>query len=216
MCMNSPLIRFGILEDDDHVRENLCFILDREDGLKCIGKWRDLSSARAGILEHLPNVVLVDIQLGNESGIDLIRELKPKFPLIQFMVITVFEESEKVFESLKAGATGYILKASSGSNYADCIREIARGGSPLSPAISRMVIQSFWPSEKETTLPDLTPREKEILELLAHGEMYKEVSHKLGISLDTVRTHIRHIYEKLQVRSRTEAVNKAFGIFKRS
>jgi DNA-binding NarL/FixJ family response regulator len=204
-------IQCVIVEDDEVVAEYLREMIETSEGISFVGHVKTESEALAKIPAWGPEVVLMDIKLRQGNGIDCIRKLKPDLPLTNFLVITVFEESDTVLESLKAGATGYILKTSTPEQYIEAIRIIAAGGSPLSPAVARKLIGYFGPTNSNTKAQfDLTQREREIVELLANGMMYKEVASHLGISMDTVRTHVRHIYEKLRVRSRTEAVNKLF------
>lgn len=154
----------------------------------------------------------MDIKLNPGNGIDCIRRVKQKNPNIQFIVITIFEEEEKVFDSLKAGATGYIVKSSTMDEYLNAIRMVAAGGSPLSPVIAKKLV-NYFSAPKMVMQKDyeLTEREKTVMELLSNGYPYKQVADQLFISMDTVRTHIRNIYEKLQVHSRTEALNKLYG-----
>jgi DNA-binding NarL/FixJ family response regulator len=145
------------------------------------------------------------------SGIECIKQIKPALPLTQFMMCTVYEDNENVFDSLCAGATGYLLKNSPPGKITEAIIDLYHGGSPMSSTIARKVIRAFQPSVKQTTdIEKLTKREREMLDLLAKGYRYKEIADRLFISFDTVRTHIHHIYEKLQVQSRTEALNKVF------
>ena len=162
-----------------------------------------------------PDVVLMDINLGSgESGIDCVRELKPKMPATNFMMCTVYEEDEKIFEALRAGASGYILKKTAPGKMLEAIRELYEGGAPMSSQIARKVVAAFQNKQiagKENNLDVLSNREKEILELLSRGLMYKEIAAELFISQETVRKHVYHIYEKLHVGNRVEAVNKFYG-----
>jgi DNA-binding NarL/FixJ family response regulator len=209
-------ITCAIVEDDVFVSEALREVLSAAGDLKCIATFTNEADAIQHLPDFCPQIVLMDLKLGEGSGINCIRELKPVMPETQFLVITIFEENEKVFDSLKAGATGYIVKSASPEEYISAIRSLLQGGSPLSPVIARKLVNVFSEKQKQK-IPDyeLTSREREIVELLAAGLMYKQVAEKLNISIDTVRTHIRHTYDKLQVRSRTQALNKVFPRSKR-
>lgn len=209
-----PEISCVIVEDDVIVSEALRDMLNATNDLRCVAIFADENQATKLIPELAPQIVLMDLKLGTGSGINIIRSLKPKMPDTQFLVITIFEENEKVFESLKSGATGYIIKSSAPEEYIAAIRCLLAGGSPLSPVIARKLVNSFGETAvKKVQGYELTEREKQIIDLLAAGLMYKQVAEQLNISIDTVRTHIRHIYEKLQVQSRTEALNKIFPRF---
>ncbi|MFT3701055.1 MAG: response regulator transcription factor [Agriterribacter sp.] len=203
-----------IVEDNNDIRQALEQIIMMADGYQFSGSFISAESAIVGIPKVKPNVVLMDINLGGMSGIDCVRELKPRFPDILFMMCTVYEEDEKIFEALAAGANGYILKKTAPAKLLEAIRELAEGGAPMSSQIARKVVAAF--QEKNTlstggVLDTLSNREHEILELLAKGLLYKEISTKLGIAQETVRKHVYHIYEKLHVNNRVEAVNKYFG-----
>ena len=208
--MSKTAVRFSIVEDDKDICELLADILETEGGFTCTAKYNTLDDALVGLSKSPPDVALIDLGLGTKSGIDLIRALKPKLPQTQFLVITIFEENERVIESLKAGANGYILKGASPEEYVQAVKVLLAGGSPLSPPIARQLVNSFQQSTSSGS-GDLTSREREIIDLLAKGKMYKQVADSLNVSIDTVRTHIRHIYEKLQVNNRTEALNRLYG-----
>jgi len=200
-----------IVEDDAIVSEALRDILNATSDLRCVAIFDNEQQAISEIPILAPQIVLMDLKLGKGSGINVIRALKPKMPDTQFLVITIFEENEKVFDSLKAGATGYIVKSASPEEYVAAVRCLLAGGSPLSPVIARKLVNTFGEKPNKKVLgQELTERERQIIDLLAAGLMYKQVAEQLNISIDTVRTHIRHIYEKLQVQSRTEALNKIF------
>lgn len=204
-------ITVAIVEDDEVVSEALQDMLSAAGDLRCLGSFRSEADAIQFLPELSPQIVLMDLKLGEGSGINCIDVLKPRMPATQFLVITIFEENEKVFDSLKAGATGYIVKSASPEEYIGAIRTLLQGGSPLSPVIARKLVNAFSDKPKlAETEYELTHRERQIIDLLATGLMYKQVAENLNISIDTVRTHIRHIYEKLQVRSRTDALNKIF------
>ena len=162
-----------------------------------------------GIPRERPDVVLMDIQLPGLSGIDCVRTLKASVPEVQFLMLTVYEDSEQIFQSLQAGASGYLLKRTASAQLLEGIRDVHAGGSPMNSHIARKVVQFFNQRQKAAPeLESLTVREKEVLELLARGQMYKEIATKLGITLDTVRKHLQSTYQKLHVHSRTEAVVK--------
>lgn len=203
-----------IVEDNNDIRQALEQIIMMAGGYQFRGSFSSAETAIVGIPKLKPNVVLMDINLGGMSGIDCVRELKPKHPDILFMMCTVYEEDEKIFEALSAGANGYILKKTAPGKLLEAIRELAEGGAPMSSQIARKVVAAFQEKNNLSTtglLDSLSNREHEILELLAKGMLYKEISTRLGIAQETVRKHVYHIYEKLHVNNRVEAVNKFFG-----
>lgn len=186
-------------------------MIGNAEDLELVGKFTTEESAVKGIIAAQPHVVLIDTQLNLGCGLHCMQQIKSVCPEIQFIVTTVLEDAEKVFESLKCGATGYILKGSTMDDYLHAIRVVASGGSSLSPSIARKLVNHFGGGQTAMQHAyDLTERERAVLELLSKGYMYKQVAEQLHVSMDTVRTHIRHIYEKLQVHSRTEAINKVF------
>jgi DNA-binding NarL/FixJ family response regulator len=204
-------IKVAIVEDDKEMLEGLRTILNMHQGFECISTYGNAEDAIENIHRNIPAIVLMDINLPGISGIECVKVLKPQLPDTQFMMCTVYEDNDSIFESLCAGATGYLLKNSMPSKIYEAIHDLHNGGSPMSPTIARKVISTFKKEEKN--LPDanvITKRENEILDLLAKGYRYKEIAELLFISFDTVRTHIHHIYEKLQVQSRTEAINKYY------
>lgn len=156
------------------------------------------------------DLVILDIGLPGTSGIDCLKEIKPKYPNVQFMMWTTFEDEEKIFDALKAGASGYVLKSTSTSEFIKAIIELKNGGSPMSSSIARKVINSFHNTQIKQAEYNLSNREKEILDYLAKGYRYKEIADQLFLSTETVRSHVHHIYRKLQVSSRTDALNKVF------
>ncbi|PWT70355.1 MAG: DNA-binding response regulator [Bacteroidetes bacterium] len=207
-----------IVDDNNEIRSALEQIILMADGYEMVGSCSNLQEALITIPQIKPNVVLMDINLGeNESGIDCIRELKPQFPEILFMMCTVYEEDQKIFEALSAGANGYILKKTTPSKLLDAIRELYEGGAPMSSQIARKVVNAFQNknldggSAQGKSISILSNRENEILQLLAKGLLYKEIASFLFISQETVRKHVYHIYEKLHVNNRVEAINKFFG-----
>ncbi len=210
-----------IVEDNKDIRQALEQIILMSDEHELLGSYTDASSAMQSIPLVKPQLVLMDINLGEgESGIDCVRNLKAEYPEILFMMCTVYEDDEKIFEALSAGASGYILKKTSPAKLIDALNELRDGGAPMSSQIARKVVTAFQQRPIETPsfhtgnssyLNTLSNREKEILELLAKGLIYKEISAALFISQETVRKHVYHIYEKLHVNNRVEAVNKYFG-----
>lgn len=203
-------INVGLIEDEIEISESLKLLINGTSGFSCLHSFSTALKAITQIPELKLDVVLTDIHLPDKSGIDCIIELKPLCPQTQFLMCTSFEDIETVFKALKAGATGYLTKTTPPAKLLDAILEVYNGGSPMNSQIARKVVASFHTIEKNSELEKLSLREQEIVQLLSKGFRYKEISEKLFISLETVRTHIRNIYEKLQVNSRTEALNKAF------
>jgi DNA-binding NarL/FixJ family response regulator len=206
-------ITVSIVEDNDQLRGTLARVLDRAEGFTCLGQHASAEAALENVPREKPNVVLMDINLPGMNGVECVRKLKQLIPETQVMMLTAYEDTENIFNSLAVGASGYMLKRTPRAELLEAIREVQRGGSPMSTHIARKVVQSF---ATPTTAPisgeateELSAREKEVLDLLSQGFMYKEISDKLGIGFETVRTYIRRIYEKLHVRTRTEAVAKA-------
>ena len=205
-----------IVDDNKELRSALEEIVSMSDGYKCVGTMSAADEAIRKLPLLNPDVVLMDINLGGgETGIDCVRELKPRMPSTNFMMCTVYEEDEKIFEALNAGASGYILKKTAPDKLLDSIRELYQGGAPMSSQIARKVVAAFqnrrMPMGNGNELGILSPREKEILELLSRGLMYKEIAAALYIGQETVRKHVYHVYEKLHVSNRVEAVNKYYG-----
>jgi DNA-binding NarL/FixJ family response regulator len=202
-------IAVDIVEDDASAREILADWVRHAGGFKCVGAHGSVEQA----LEHLPaenpSVVLMDINLPGMSGIEGVRRLKPLLPNTQFLMLTVYEDADHVFEALEAGATGYLLKQTPRSELLASIKDIHAGGSPMTSNIARRVVQAF--QRQDATAPEsakLSPREREVLELLARGYLYKEIMDLLSVSRGTLNTYVRRIYEKLHVRSRSQAVAK--------
>ena len=196
-----------VVEDDAFIREMLAAWLEEADDFVCVGQFPDAESAVAEMARSKPNVALVDINLPGSSGIDCVRLLKPRLPGTQFVMLTVYEDSDHIFDALSAGATGYLLKRTPRDALIAALREVHTGGSPMSSNIARKVVQSLHQA-KPRLMPaeELSNRENEVLALLAHGYLYKEIADTIGISLPTVSTYIRRIYEKLHVHSRAQAV----------
>ena len=202
-------IRIAVVEDDKTVREGLQMLLNGSPGFSCVAAYGNGEDAVAGLPEVNPDVVLMDINLPGISGIECILALKEQKVPIQFIMLTVFEDADDIFHSLSAGATGYLLKQTPPVKLLEAIQDVFRGGSPMSGEIARKVVQSFQhPVPNYAAASGLTKREDEILSYLMKGYFYKEIAGLLFISVETVRTHIRNIYEKLQVRTRSEAILK--------
>src|SRR5688572_26135214 len=201
-----------IVDDNKELRNALEEIISMSEGYKCQATIGTPEEAIHQLPLLKPDVVLMDINLGSaESGIDLVRTLKPRIPLTNFMMCTVYEENEKIFEALSAGASGYILKKTDPGKMLDAIRELYAGGAPMSSQIARKVVAAFQQQPvtgRDGELDTLSAREREILELLSKGLMYKEIAAQLFLSPETVRKHVYHIYEKLHVNNRVAAVNK--------
>ena len=207
-----------IVDDVSELRQALEEIVSSAPGYKCLGTMSNAAEAIARIPLMKPDVVLMDINLGeSESGIDCVRQLKPALPGTNFMMCTVYEDDEKIFEALSAGSSGYILKKTEPQKLLDAIKELHEGGAPMSSQIARKVVFAFRnktvspANPAGAVLEQLSYREKQILEELSRGLMYKEIANVLFISPETVRKHVYHIYEKLHVTNRVEAVNKYFG-----
>jgi len=204
-------IQVCIVEDNIDIQRALKEIINMADGYECVATASSGEDALETIPAYHPHIVLMDINLGGMNGIECVKRLKPLFPDILFMMCTVYEDDEKIFDALKAGASGYILKKTQPAKLLDAIKELHEGGSPMSSQIARKVVAAFQQKPVELTLEELSLREKEILEQLAKGLLYKEIAAILQISPETVRKHVYHIYEKLHVSNRIEAVNKFYG-----
>lgn len=209
--MTNPVaeISVAVVEDTTHIADLLEALIKGTAGYRMVGRFGSAEEAQIQIQELKPDVAIIDIHLPGESGLELIGRLKPKLKDTQFMVFTVFEDPEIIFQALAAGATGYLIKSTPPVKILEAISEIARGESPMSGNIARTIISKFQP-QPNRFISLLTDREKETLEWMAKGYRYKEIADKLFISIDTVRSHVRHIYEKLEVQSKTEALNKVF------
>ena len=195
------------MEDDVSIREVLVSWLQEAGGFACVGALPDAESAIASLAAARPNVVLVDINLPRQSGIECVRALKPLLPETQFVMLTVYEDSTHIFDALSAGATGYLLKHTPREALINALREVHVGGSPMTSNIARMVVQALQKSKPKTKASDLlSKRQNELLSLLAQGYLYKEIAETMSISLPTVNNYIRRIYEKLHVQSRGQAV----------
>jgi DNA-binding NarL/FixJ family response regulator len=206
------MIAVSIVEDMKDIRESLQRMIGSAEGFLCLSTYRNAEDALKELPQINPDIVLMDINLPGMNGIECIKKVKAVCPKMQFMMFTIYEDSEQVFDALAAGASGYLLKKTPKEKILEALQELHSGGSPMSAHIARKVV-SYFQKEKEPrdTTTQLSQREKEVLELLAKGFLYKEIGDKLNIATGTVRQHIHKIYEKLHVQNRTEAVNKFFG-----
>ena len=209
--MNDTKIRVSIVEDTEDIREALRVLINGSRGFECLHVFPDAETA----LERMPSmdvdVVLMDINLPGINGIECMVRLRDKMPQAQFMMCTVYDDDDNIFSALESGATGYMLKRTSPAQILEAIRDLHEGGSPMSSEIARRVVDAMQRKKKPSGQTEtLTDREKEILDFLSRGFLYKEIANELFISKETVKKHIHNIYDKLQVQTRTEALNKAF------
>lgn len=203
------LIRVSIVDDEAELRENIGGYVDSAKGFRCVSVYDSAEEAIQHLPKEKPDVILMDINLGGLSGIECVRQIKPLMPHTQIVMLTVFEDTEKIFSALAAGASGYLLKRLAPAKLLEAIREVHEGGSPMSAPIARKVVQSMQsPPSRPDEVTELSPREREVLDGLAEGQAYKQIAEKLGVSIHTVRNYIRRIYEKLHVCSCGEAVAK--------
>lgn len=214
------MIRVAVVEDQDDIREGLLRLIGTAEGFESVAGFSNAEDALADLPAHCPDVVLMDVQLPGMDGIECVRRLKVACPDVQFMMLTVYEDDEHIYQALVAGASGYVLKKTAPARLLEAIADLHAGGSPMSSQIARKVVQAFAsrPPSEEQAVPETSPeaeqltrREMEVLSYMARGYRYREVADALFVSVETVRTHLRHVYEKLHVRSRTEAVNKVYG-----
>jgi DNA-binding NarL/FixJ family response regulator len=202
-------IKVAIVDDDEGIRTSLAALIRRAANLKLAGDYANAETALKEIPRHPPDVVLMDINLPGMKGHECVRQLKATLPGVQFLMLTVYEDSDSLFNSFKAGASGYLLKRTASARLLEAIRDVHSGGSPMTPQLARRVVQFFSkPAEGASAKPLLTPGETEFLDQLAKGYAYKEIADRMKISIDTVRSYVRTVYEKLHVHSRTEAVVK--------
>jgi DNA-binding NarL/FixJ family response regulator len=205
-------ISVSIVEDDAQVRASLVKLIDSSPGFRCVSQHGSAENALQEIPRIKSEVVLMDINLPGINGVECVRRLKPQMPGTQVIMLTVYQNTEHIFNALAAGATGYLLKQTPPAELLAAIREVHGGGSPMSSHIARKIVQSFQQSASASAeAQSLSPREAEVLDLLTKGFLYKEIADSMKVTYATVHTHIRHIYEKLHVRSRTEAVAKHLG-----
>jgi len=205
-------IKVAIVEDLQEVADGLAAFLREDPEIHLMGSFRSAEAAAIELPLLMPDIVIMDINLPGINGIECVRRVKAVAPTIQFMMFTVYENNDQVFEALKAGASGYLLKKTAPLQIIAALKELHQGGSPMSAPIARKLVTVF---QQETTATSeaakLTAREKEVLELTAKGLLYKEIAHQLGIGFGTVRQHLYKVYEKLHVQNKTEAINKVFG-----
>ena len=210
MEANSQVIRTAVVEDMRDIREGLTTLLNFTEGFDCTGSYRSMEEAIPRISAQVPDVLLSDIGLPGMDGIEGIKILKDKFPEMTVLMLTVYDDDERIFDALCAGASGYLLKRTTPAQLMENIREAVSGGAPMSPEVASRVIKLFRdirPPEKVEY--DLTPHETRLLKLLVEGHNYTTAAEELGVSYNTIKFHMRHIYEKLQVHSKSEAVAKA-------
>jgi len=203
-------IRVAIVEDRREIRDGLATIINGTAGFRCTGAWRSMEEALDSIARDLPDVVLNDIGLPGMSGIEGIRILKQRHPGLLVLMLTIYDDDERIFEALCAGASGYLLKKTQPARLLEALREAVAGGAPMSPEVARRVValfQTFRPPDHTTC--DLTPHETRLLRLFVEGHNYKTAAAELGVTVHTVSFHLRSIYDKLQVHSKSEAVAKA-------
>lgn len=209
----SPLpeaIKVAIIEDRREIREGLAMLIDGTEGYSCVGAFPTMEDAIARLHFNLPRVALVDIGLPGMNGIEGIAVLKERHPDLLLLTLTVYDDDERIFKALCAGACGYLLKKTPPARLLESIREVIAGGAPMSPSVARKVIylfREFRPPERAEY--QLTPHETKLLRMLVEGHNYKSAAAELGVSINTISFHMRHIYEKLQVHSKSEAVSKA-------
>ncbi|MEI6197876.1 MAG: response regulator transcription factor [Verrucomicrobiota bacterium] len=202
-------IRVSIVEDNIRLRGSLTKLIELSEGFECASAHATAEAALAELPRTKPDVILMDINLPGKNGVDCVRELKPLLPKTQIVMFTVYENTDLIFKALAAGASGYLLKQTPPEELLASLRDVCNGGSPMTSHIARKVVASFRQSgDASRELEQLTPREQQVLDHLAKGFLYKEIADAMAISFDTVHSHIRKIYEKLHVRTRTEAVNK--------
>jgi len=206
------MTRIAIVEDNKVIRESLMEFVQADSEYQCVYAGSTAEEALKEIPNHQPDIVLMDIQLPNISGIECTARLKQLLPSVQIIMVTVYEDTERIFKALRAGACGYLLKRCTPEELVSAIREVRQGGAPMSRDIARKVILSFQePATATAEVEGLSPREREIVQLVAEGLPNKQIASRLGLTDGTVRWHLRHVYHKLHVRSRTEAALKFLG-----
>jgi len=205
-------ITVSIVEDNKGTREQLIKLFNNAPAMRCVNAYSNGEDAIIGIGKDAPDVALVDINFPRMSGIEVVSAIKQKCPSMQVLMLTTYEETEMIFDSLRSGANGYLLKNMSAAELVQAVQDVRAGGAPMSMQIARKVVAHFHHMRTASSeMRELSPRENEILKLLAEGFLYKEIAEKLNITMSTVRTHIHSVYEKLHVQTRTEAVVKYLG-----
>jgi DNA-binding NarL/FixJ family response regulator len=203
------MISVSVVDDEKKLCETIAAFLDGSPGFRCVSIYGSAAAALQNLPKDLPDVVLMDINMAGMNGIDCVRRLKILTPQIQIIMLTVYDDTEQIFKALAAGATGYLLKRHDPDELLNAIRDVRAGGSPMSNSIARKVVASFQKANQVGEIQSLlSEREQVVLDCLAEGLAYKQIGDQLGISINTIRTHLRHIYEKLHVQSRTQAVAK--------
>ena len=201
-------IRVALIEDDAGTRASLREIVESADDCRCVGEYRTVAEAVAGLPAAAPKVVLVDVNLPDGTGVDCVRTLAPTMPSTEFVMLTIYQDGDVLFSALSAGAHGYLIKPVRAEELLGAIHDVLEGGAPMSNVVARRIVRSFEPDRSLPPPEPLGPREREVLELLAAGAMYKQVAKKLDISINTVLTYVRRIYKKLHVNSRHAAVDR--------
>lgn len=206
----SGTLRVALVEDRREIRAGLAALIDGTEGFRCTDAFGSMEDALPALAERTPDVVLVDIGLPGMSGIEGLKLLRARHPALPLVMLTVYDDDERIFDALCAGASGYLLKKTAPSRLIESLREAAAGGAPMSPEVARRVIALFRDVRPPARADyDLTPHERRILGMLVEGHNYKTAAAALGVSVNTVSFHVRHVYEKLQVHSRSDAVAKA-------
>jgi DNA-binding NarL/FixJ family response regulator len=205
------MLRIALFEDNNHFRETLELLINSSGDYTCSGVYKDARKAMQYLRQSPADIVLMDIEMPGISGIEATRLIKKEFPDLPVLIQTIFSEDEFIFDAICAGASGYLLKTTSPEGYLEAIKDVFTGGSPMTPGIARRVLELFKKNLRpaEAANYELTTQEKKVLQLLVEGKSYKMIATELYVSLDTVKTHVSHIYSKLQVHSGTEAVSKA-------
>lgn len=204
------MIKVAVIEDRREICDGLAALINGTEGYRCTGAFRSMEHALESIGASLPDIVLVDIGLPGMSGIEGIRLLKARHPALQLLVLSIYDDDERIFEALCAGACGYLLKRTAPARLLESLKELREGGSPMSPEVARRVVRLFQKIRPPKHADhQLTPHQTRLLQLLADGHNYKTAAAELGVTVDTIGFHLRHIYEKLQVHSKSEAVAKA-------
>lgn len=200
-------IRVAIVEDNEPFRESLCELIENSEGLECVGKFNDGEDFMSRVRKFQPGVVLMDIGLPGMSGIEAMMRVKGMFHEVEVLMLTVYEDDKKIFDALCMGASGYLLKRTPPDRIVDAIRDIHRGGTSMSPEVARRVVTKFRNSAPGSDVSArLSPRERDVLDGLIDGLSYKMIAHRLSLSIDTVRSHIKHIYDKLHINSKAKAI----------
>lgn len=205
------MITVSIVDDEKDLRQSITTFVNGSPGFRCVSAYSSAETALKGLPADKPDVVLMDINLGTMNGIECVERLTAEVPTMQILMLTVYEDTDQIFKALSAGASGYLLKRSSPTKLLQAIREVHAGGSPMTSSIARKVVASFQKKQASEKQTNLSPREETVLKCLAQGLTYKQIADQLDISIDTIRTYLRRVYEKLHVQSRTEAVAKYLG-----